>query len=85
MVTRSRLADDAALASVEDESTVWGPALDNSERLEIAASVKLVEQAEWVRDEAVFRARRRGLPWFAIGNALGVSAEAARKKYKDRC
>lgn len=84
MTTKHLLTDETALAIIEDESTVWGPAIDNSEQVEIRVCTRLVEQAEQMRDNAVIRARRNGLVWLAIGDALGVSAEAARKKYNSR-
>lgn len=84
MVTKHQLTDEEALAIVEDESTVWGPPLDNSDQVEIRVCARLVEQAEQLRDEAVLRARRSGLVWICIGDALGISAEAARKKYNSR-
>lgn len=84
MSTKHQLTDEESLAIVEDDSTAWGPAIDNSEQFEIRAAARLVRQAELLLDDAVIRARRNGLVWLAIGDALGVSAEAARKKYNAR-
>lgn len=84
MATKHQLTDEEALAIVEDESTVWGPPMDNSDQVEIRVCARLVEQAEQLRDDAVLRARRSGLAWIAIGDALGISYQAARKKYMDR-
>lgn len=83
MATTHRLTDEEALAIAESDSTIWGPPRGPADELEIVAAVRLVEQAERLRDEAVLRGRAQGLPWIVIGAALGVSGEAARKKYKD--
>lgn len=84
MTTKQKLTDEERLAIVEDESTVWGSPIDNSEKVEIQAAAKLVQQAQYILDDAVIRARRNGLVWLVIGDALGISAEAARKKYISR-
>ncbi len=83
MTTTHRLTDEEALAIAESDSTSWGAPRGNADELEIVAAVRLVGQAERLRDEAVVRGRAQGLPWIVIGAALGVSGEAARKRYKD--
>lgn len=84
MTTKHRLTHEEDLAIIEDDATDWGPPRGDSDKLEIMAAVRLVEQAERLRDEAVIRGRGQGLPWIVIGDALGVSGEAARKKYNHR-
>lgn len=84
MTTKHEVSDAEALALVEDDDTAWDPAVPATEKLEIQAAVRLVEQAQALLDDTVIRARRSGLVWFVIGDALGVSGEAARKKYGSR-
>jgi len=51
-----------------------------------AAAVKayLIAEADRAIKETVFRAREQGLSWHTIGNALGITGEAARQRYSDR-
>lgn len=41
----------------------------------------LIEQAEVVREQEIDRARARGESWASIGRALGVTKQAAQKRY----
>lgn len=84
MKTKRRLTDEEALAIAEDESTVWGPRFDNTDQLEIRALIRVRQLLDGMIDDAVIRGRHNGLVWLAIGDALGVSAEAARKMYNSR-
>lgn len=84
MTTKRRISDEEALAVLEDESTDWPVIRDLRDQVEIRAYVLLRERAGEMVDDAVVCARKRGLTWIEIGNALGVSPQAARKKYVDR-
>lgn len=84
MKTKRILTDEEALAIVEDEDTVWTEVPDRGNREEIRALIRIREQVDAMIDEAVIRARHDGFAWLLIGDALGVTAEAARKKYNNR-
>lgn len=47
----------------------------------IQAATKEAQKATQRRDALVRKARERGATWTQIGYALGVSAQAAQKKY----
>ena len=51
-----------------------------------AAAIRayLLAEADKAIKEAVFRAREEKLSWHTIGNALGITGEAARLRYSDR-
>ena len=51
-----------------------------------ALRAAVLERSEAERHllEAVRLARRRGLPWSAIGSLVGTSGEAARQRYADK-
>ena len=44
----------------------------------------LVTEADKAIKETVYRAREQKLSWHTIGNALGITGEAARLRYSDR-
>ena len=44
----------------------------------------LLSEADKAIKETVYRAREQKLSWHTIGNALGVTGEAARLRYSDR-
>jgi len=44
----------------------------------------LLAEADRAIKEAVYRAREQKLSWHTIGNALGITGEAARQRYSDR-
>ena len=54
--------------------------------LQRAAALKayLLHEAEQAIKEHVYRAREQKLSWHTIGNALGITGEAARLRYSDR-
>ena len=54
--------------------------------LQRAAALKafLLSEADRAIKETVFRAREQKLSWHTIGNALGITGEAARQRYSDR-
>lgn len=49
---------------------------------DLVASAKMRETSQEMVDDAVVAARRSGLTWPQIAVALGVSAQAARQRYK---
>jgi len=44
----------------------------------------LLAETDRAIKEAVYRARAQKLSWHTIGNALGITGEAARQRYSDR-
>lgn len=75
-VQRERIAEltsasAGSAAGTEAERRLW----------DIARWTAAVEQAERQRDCAVAAARAEGASWGRIGAALGVSRQAACKKY----
>jgi len=54
--------------------------------LQRAAALKayLVQEADKAIKETVYLAREQKLSWHTIGNALGITGEAARLRYSDR-
>jgi hypothetical protein len=68
-----------------DAFEAWEPSTDEEEP---PTPEMILRRAAWKRAEAerevaaaVARARREGLPWSAVGEALGTSAQAAQKRY----
>jgi len=49
-----------------------------------ALKAYLVSEADRAIKETVYRAREQKLSWHTIGNALGITGEAARLRYADR-
>lgn len=85
MTTKHRLSDADALARFEegidpDSATVR----DRGATADIRAAVRMRDTGQQMVDDAVVRARHGGLTWIEIGVALGVSPQAARKKYLNR-
>jgi hypothetical protein len=50
----------------------------------IALGEELAVEADRVTDNFVGQARASGEPWTSIGDRLGVSKQAARKRFADR-
>ncbi len=50
----------------------------------LAAAAELRRQAERLQDAAVRRARVAGMTWSDIAELLGVSKQAAHRKYRGR-
>lgn len=57
------------------------PSPDESPETALAAVVALRRQANRLEIEAVVAAIRHGWTWAAVGEALGISAQAAHKKF----
>lgn len=53
----------------------------NDPEVELAAVVALRRRANQLEIEAVTRAIGHGWTWAAVGDALGISAQAAHKKF----
>lgn len=53
--------------------------MDTEQQLDTITSV--LEQAELYRAELVAKARREEISWRRIGNALGLSKQAAQQRY----
>lgn len=80
MKTRKSLTEAEAIAIIEDEATEWRLVSHRQEADDIRRHVLLRDQAIAELDETVITARQHGLTWLEIGDALGVSHQAARKK-----
>ena len=53
-------------------------------RRALAAAAELRREAERLQDTAVRRARVAGMSWAEIAGLLGVSKQAAHRKYRGR-
>jgi hypothetical protein len=84
MKTKQHLTEAEAIEIVEDDSTQWTLIPDEGDAEAIRQHVELRALATAGLDDAVIRARRHGMTWMEIGAALGVSHQAARKKYAGR-
>lgn len=85
MTVKNKISDSEALARFEDGLDLDKAAVrDRRDSAEIRAAMQMRDAAERMVDEAVAAARRQGLTWIEIASALGVSPQAARKKYLNR-
>lgn len=84
MKTKHKLTDAEALERLEALDPETAVVHDRSDTDDIRAAVRMREMAKEKLDKAVIDARDRGLTWIEIALALGVSPQAARKKYLDR-
>lgn len=85
MTVKNKISDSEALARFEDGLDPEKASVrDSRDSAEIRAAVQMRDAAEQMVDDAVVAARHRGLTWIEIATALGVSPQAARKKYLDR-
>lgn len=85
MTTKHTISDADALARFEegidpDTATVR----DRSATADIRAAVQMRDNGQQMVDDAVTQARHSGLTWVEVAAALGVSPQAARKKYVNR-
>src|SRR5699024_3231177 len=85
MTTKHTISDADALARFEegidpDTATVR----DRSATADIRAAVQMRDNGQQMVDDAVTQARHSGLTWVRVAAALGVSPQAARKKYLRR-
>ena len=64
--------------------TLIDSAGDDDPRRALAAAAELRRQAERLQDTAVRRARVAGLTWAEIAEHLGVTKQAAHRKYRGR-
>ena len=85
MATNTKISDAEALAMFESgegfDPNVYRTPADTAD---IRAAVQVRATATQMVDDAVLAARREGLTWVEISAALGVSPQAARKKYLDQ-
>jgi len=69
----------------EDPIEVLNDAADGDDpRAELRAAAEVRKAAERQQDTAVHRARVAGLTWAEIATHLGVSKQAAHRKYRGR-
>lgn len=84
-MTKTKMTDEEAAARFEDGfEPDWENARDRSEVADIEQAVAARQVADRAIEAAVRRARRDRVPWTAIAAALGVSHQAAMKRFKDR-
>lgn len=81
--TMHTMTDEEAAAYFENE---FEPTRmrDRSATAEIEEAVHARQRAQDGIDAAVIRARRDGVTWTEIALALGVSHQAAMKRYRDK-
>ncbi len=85
LTTKMTTKDEEAVARFEkgiDPNTAT--VRDRSAVAEIEQAAHLRREVEELVDGAVQRARENGVTWTEIGAALGVSHQAAMKRYKQR-
>ena len=68
----------------ERVETLIEDANDDDPRRALAAAAELRREAERLQDTAVRRARVAGLSWSEIAQQLGVTKQAAHRKYRGR-
>lgn len=61
-----------------------GLASDDDPRRALEGAAELRREAERVQEVAVRRARIAGLSWEQVANHLGVTKQAAHRKYRGR-
>ena len=64
--------------------TLADSAGDDDPRRELAAAAQQRKESERLQDVAVHRARVAGLSWAEIAALLGVTKQAAHRKYRGR-
>ena len=85
MATQHKISDAEALARFEEGLDLEGARVrDTRDTADVRAAVQMRDAGQRLVDEAVITARHRGLTWIEIAAALGVSPQAARKKYLSR-
>ncbi|MBO0820870.1 MAG: hypothetical protein J2P26_08490 [Nocardiopsaceae bacterium] len=82
-MTKVRLSDEELARYFEDDFEP-GEMRDRSATAEIEEAVHARQRAEDAVEAAVIRARRAGLTWVEIASGLGVSHQAAMKRYRDK-
>jgi hypothetical protein len=82
LLEKARAADDRTTLALYAQHPQWtdGPGPLDA----LAANRELVDQLVGWRWLAVRRARQDGHAWAAVGHALGVTAEQARRDFLDR-
>lgn len=84
MTTKTKLTDEEALARLERLDPKSDVVRDRTAVAGIEAGVRARNLAEHAIEAAVRDARSHGVTWTEIAAALGVSHQAAMKKYRDR-
>jgi len=74
----------AAEAEVYEPNRQAAPGVIVDLQRKAALKAYLVTEADKAIKEAVYRAREQKISWHTIGNALGITGEAARQRYADR-
>lgn len=82
MTMTKALADEEALARLENLDPGRAIVHDRSDVAAIAAAVAARDEAEEQLLAAVRDARALHVPWVLIADALGVTHQAARQRYK---
>ena len=82
MATKTKTSDEAAAQRFVEMDPAKAKRFDRADLSSIENAVARRTQAQADIDTAVYAARERGIPWTAIGLALGVSHQAAMQRYK---
>lgn len=78
-----KMTDEEAAAYLEDEFEPTSMR-DRSAVAQIEEAVHARQRAEDAIEAAVIRARRDGITWVEIATGLGVSHQAAIKRFRDK-
>lgn len=83
-MTKTKISDAEALERFEDFDPQAATVRDRTAVADIEQAVHARKVAEEATEEAVRRARQDGITWTEIASALGVSHQAAMKRYRDK-
>lgn len=83
-MTRLKISDAEALARFEDLEPENATVRDRSAVADIEQAVAARRVAERATEAAVRRARHDGVTWTEIAVALGVTHQAAIKRFRDK-
>lgn len=83
MSTRTRRSNDAMLAEIDaDLDNPTGPPIEGAPIRAITAKTQRLTELDMEIEGHVAEARAAGFSWTVIGEALGVSRQAARQRYR---
>lgn len=82
MTTKTKLTDEQAAAAIERADLTGAPTRERTAIAPIEAAVHARTAAEQAVTAAVLDARAHGITWVEIASALGISHQAAMKRYK---
>lgn len=83
-MTKTKISDSEALERFENFDPQAATVRDRTAVADIKQAVHARHIAEDATTEAVRRARHNGVTWTEIASALGVTHQAAIKRYRDK-